>query len=319
VPNGEVLALVSLPTYNPNTLDADWEQLIEAPGNPFFNRVLQGQYQPGGMLQTPLMTAAVLTNQPFDVVTADANAPIIVDDIRLTCAVQPPESDLSFTQAYAYACPRPFALLAQQINQTTLENIISGFRLDAPPSLAGFIIEPQEETDAPAEATAEVTPETIPPSTLIENLLGQGDLTINPLGMVALTASVINAGNAPQPYALDAMQPPNGEWIEDNPKDVTTPLMTEDAARRIRELMIQNTTAGAAFMGQHENLEIGGHAARAISGEETQVWYIGFVVLDNNLGAAVAVVLEDTSDVREAVHIGGIALENAAKSLQESP
>src|SRR5690606_32312147 len=34
VPGGEVLALVSLPTYDPNTLDADWETLTVDPNNP---------------------------------------------------------------------------------------------------------------------------------------------------------------------------------------------------------------------------------------------------------------------------------------------
>ncbi|HEX2905501.1 MAG TPA: hypothetical protein VHO69_01475 [Phototrophicaceae bacterium] len=36
VPDGEVLTLVSRPTFDPNTLDADWEKLTQAPGNPFF-------------------------------------------------------------------------------------------------------------------------------------------------------------------------------------------------------------------------------------------------------------------------------------------
>jgi peptidoglycan glycosyltransferase len=47
-----VLALISLPTYDPNTLDAEWETLINAPGKPL-NRVVQGSYQPGSMLGLP--------------------------------------------------------------------------------------------------------------------------------------------------------------------------------------------------------------------------------------------------------------------------
>jgi peptidoglycan glycosyltransferase len=315
VPNGELLALVSMPTYDPNVLDAEWEQLIEAPGNPFFNRVLQGQYQPGGMLQTPLMTAGILTNQPFDVITADADAPITIDGITLSCPVAPPESDLTFPEAYAYACPRPFALLAQRINQTTLENILTSFRLDSPPSLTGFIFEVPE-----SEATPEPTPElevTEEPN-LIEDLLGQGSLTINPLGMVTLTAAVIHEGNAPQPYALDAIRTLEGSWQIQSPESTTAALMTADAAHRIRDLMINNTHAGTAAAAGHDNLTIGGHAALAVSGDETQAWYIGFVMLENNQGAAVAVVLEDTSDVHEAATIGGIALESAYQYLQDT-
>ncbi|MDQ7036989.1 MAG: penicillin-binding transpeptidase domain-containing protein [Anaerolineae bacterium] len=222
VPDGDVLALVSLPTYNPNALDDEWDDLIEAPGNPFFNRVLQGQYQPGGMLQTPLMTAAILTNQTFDVITADADAPITVADVTLTCAVEPPESDLTFTQAYAYACPRPFALLAQQINQTTLENILVNFRLSSPPSLTGFIIEnPEEDPEFVSEVTSEA--DIVEESNLIADLLGQGDLTINPLRIATLVAAVINEGNAPQPHALDAIR--STRWQIGRTKIVSKPQL----------------------------------------------------------------------------------------------
>lgn len=315
VPDGDVLALVSLPTYNPNVLDDEWEDLIEASGNPFFNRVLQGQYQPGGMLQTPLMTAAILTNQAFDVVTADADAPITVADVTLTCAVEPPESDLTFVQAYAYACPRPFALLAQLINQTTLENIMANFRLSSPPSLTGFIIEePESEILAESTSDADIAEE----STLIEDLLGQGNLTINPLGIATLTAAVINEGNAPQPHALDAIRQPDGSWQVQSHVQATTALMTADAARHIRDLMINNSMAGVAAAAQRDGLNIGGHAAIAISGNEIQTWYTGFVLLDDNRGAVVVVVLEDTDDVNAAATIGGIALETAYVNLLNS-
>src|SRR5689334_16025267 len=66
IPTGQVLAMVSLPTYDPNTLDANWEALSKAPGKPFFNRALQGAYQPGIALETPLMAAALLANYPLD-------------------------------------------------------------------------------------------------------------------------------------------------------------------------------------------------------------------------------------------------------------
>ena len=36
--SGEILALASLPSYDPNTLDTDWENLVADAGKPFFNR-----------------------------------------------------------------------------------------------------------------------------------------------------------------------------------------------------------------------------------------------------------------------------------------
>ncbi len=47
---GEVLALVSAPSFDPNRLDEDWEQLRDDRNAPLINRVTQGLYQPGSLL-----------------------------------------------------------------------------------------------------------------------------------------------------------------------------------------------------------------------------------------------------------------------------
>lgn len=310
VPDGKVLGLVSLPTYDPNTLDEDWEILVDAEDNPFFNRALQGQYQPGGMLQTPLMVAGILTQQPFDIVTADANRPIIVEDTQLRCAVEPQTPDLTYTQAYAYGCPFPFSLLAQDVTTSSLQNIFDAFRLSSPPRLSGFV----SEVNPPLEITPEVTPE----FSLVQDIIGQGNLTINPLGMASLVSAVINNGNAPQPYALQAYHLPDETWQENSVDGASIPLLTANSARRLRELMINNIQVGASVPAGRPNLTIGGHTALAISGDETQTWFIGFVLLEDNRGAVIAMVVEDTDDAPEIAHIAGEILESAANSLRES-
>lgn len=312
VPDGGILALLSQPTYNPNTLNEQWDTLIDAPGNLFFNRVLQGRYQPGGMLQTPLMATALLTRQPLDEVSPDADAPLTVDDITLSCVLSPPQSALTLPQAYAYGCPRPFAQLIETVDDEQIRNILEAFRLQNPPTLDGFTndVPPDEATP---DLTAETTPE--PTTTLYEDLLGQGDLSVNPLGMAALAAALINEGNAPMPYERLSVQPPDGAWQSIAPTSQTMPMMTDAIARRLRELMMQNVAMGVAAPAAQDGLTIGGHAALAYSGEETQAWFIGFVQLEGTRGASVAIVLEDTDDPQLAASIGGMALAAAHESL----
>jgi penicillin-binding protein 2 len=62
--NGEVLAFVSVPSYDANLFvngisRADYKALLEAPGRPLFNRALQGGYEPGSTLK-PFMALAGL-------------------------------------------------------------------------------------------------------------------------------------------------------------------------------------------------------------------------------------------------------------------
>jgi cell division protein FtsI/penicillin-binding protein 2 len=48
---GEVLAMVSAPTFDANKLDAAWDALRTDPNAPLINRTTQGLYQPGMMLR----------------------------------------------------------------------------------------------------------------------------------------------------------------------------------------------------------------------------------------------------------------------------
>jgi len=48
--SGEVLALASAPSFDPNQLEQDWDALRADPGAPLVNRATQGLYQPGPLL-----------------------------------------------------------------------------------------------------------------------------------------------------------------------------------------------------------------------------------------------------------------------------
>lgn len=62
--SGEVLAMVSLPGFDPNPFvggigRAAYAQLLESPDRPLFNRVVQGGYEPGSTLKPMLVVAAL--------------------------------------------------------------------------------------------------------------------------------------------------------------------------------------------------------------------------------------------------------------------
>ena len=56
---GAILALVSSPRYDPNTLDADWKALNADPARPLVDRALQGLYPPGSSFKPVVAGAAI--------------------------------------------------------------------------------------------------------------------------------------------------------------------------------------------------------------------------------------------------------------------
>ena len=58
--NGEILAISSHPTYDPNRLTEQWDSLVQDPRAPLLNRVTQGDYPTGGLADFPFVQAASL-------------------------------------------------------------------------------------------------------------------------------------------------------------------------------------------------------------------------------------------------------------------
>jgi penicillin-binding protein 2 len=68
--NGEVLAMVSRPAFDPNVFNAriraeDWKGLTGDPNNPLLNRAIQAQFAPGSTFK-PIMTLAALETGTID-------------------------------------------------------------------------------------------------------------------------------------------------------------------------------------------------------------------------------------------------------------
>jgi penicillin-binding protein 2 len=68
--NGEVLAMVSRPTFDPNLFTAriraeDWKGLTSDPNNPLLNRAIQAQFAPGSTFK-PIVTMAALETHTID-------------------------------------------------------------------------------------------------------------------------------------------------------------------------------------------------------------------------------------------------------------
>lgn len=315
VPDGKILAMVSLPTYNPNELDLNWDELIAASGKPFFNRVLQGTYQPGGAVQIPILAAASMRGIPRDAFIAGAGLPVQVDNLTLSCVAVPPEVDLTIQQALAYGCPNAFLILAQELGERAMGSLFSTLQLNTPLSLTG---QPIRASTPATIATETAVPEATSEAVVVDytkRYLGQGEETINPLRMALLSASLINGGSVPEPSILLARRDPGSEWVYVTDLPATIPLLTNEAARRMRDALVQNVGEGPTQAAQRDGLTIGGHSALAYSGEETQAWFVGFVSLANNQGAAVVIILENSADAPLAARIGGDGLEAAASIL----
>ncbi len=310
VPDGGVLALLSLPAYDPNTLDDTWERLRDDPTQPIFNRALQGQYQPGGVLQTALLTAAYLEAYPMAEPLPGASAEVVLNGLTLRCAARPPADRLLLSEAYGFGCPAPFAKMIESVGSPRIETVFELFAFDSVPMLEAGYVSPDNAVFNPESALGENTA----PLTLAD-ALGQGRITVTPLQMAAFTGAMINSGNAPTPYTLLARREPGqANWTPLYAAQSGLPITTTAVSQQVQAAMREATISGAAYPAASQNASIAGHVALAYSGDSTLTWFTGLTITGPGEGVSIAVVIEDSSDVRRAAQIGGDVLLAAYNS-----
>jgi peptidoglycan glycosyltransferase len=283
LPDAAIRVMVSLPGYDPNLLDEQFDALALAEQAPLLNRVTQGQYQPGMLLQ-PFLFAAALDEGLFRL-----NDPVntLTETVRVAnqtsgCEV-PATAEPTFRTALQYACPAPTQELRGSWNATALDSIFAAFGLKTPPLLP-------INTD-------------VPPSEPVQNiplaLIGQENLTVTPLQIALAYAALANRGEPYQPQLVSAVQMESGEWqaYMTRPRQPLTPAVSSAAATSVlQSLTIEQGVAGQSYV--------------VFSGPQgsQDSWYVGMTPIANPR-YVVVVLLEGESEASAAAAVGQSLLQ----------
>ncbi len=286
----------SAPTFDANLLDDTWDDLNDDPDAPLVNRVTQGLYQPGTILQSALLGGAINTRLADPQDAWSGALAVQVNDGSLPCIQDGPTID-TLAKAYLWACPGPFQSL--DITTPALSDMLADF---------GLVDAPQFELPAEAVEPADFDP------TL--TLVGQSDLTVSPLQMVMVASAFANHGQMPALRLVNATRSPGGEWEPTAAAGNPRGTISRDSAEVMANLMKRAVSQGGANAAQLPGQEVYGHAGIALSGPEGSLnaWFIGFVPRPDGGSIAVAVLIEDADQPDVAAAIGGQVLQAALGS-----
>jgi len=295
--SGEILALASSPTFDPQDLDETWEELAQDPAAPLVNRATQGLYQPGVALQTIVVAEALnegLTT--LSAPTVNATATIPVNGTLLGCN-EPDLEPRTLAQAYGGACPAPFADLGEQLGVAGLEAAIEHWALTTTPPWLEIPTEADDwaEWASQNRATLSNTP------ALRSEAIGQGQLTVSPLQMALATSTLANRGKMTAPRLALGVEDVEGDWQESPSTGKPRVVITPDVARQLL----------AAW--QHHGDNVAAHWGAAVAGKDQppHAWFLGIAPADAPR-YVVAVLLEHQADPRLAVEVGSSLLEAAS-------
>ena len=304
-PSGNVLALASQPDYDPNLLDTQWETLSRDPAAPLLNRATQGLYQPGSILESILLSAALDSNLDLEEIAWGENLSVLVDGNTLRCAEDSLDPIQTVFEAFKWGCPLPFQALGEALGARRVDGILQSFGLLDRPAFA-----------LPTEAAVLNTPPA--QDALALTSIGQSMLTVSPLQMAQVAAGFANHGEIPALRLVEETRTANGEWQAVYLDGLPRGTVSRTTADAIRVFMGDAVSSGAASEAALPNTKVYGHTGLALSGPlgAFNAWFIGFAYLPNGNAVVVTVLIEDESEVSEAARIGGETLRLALEFMR---
>lgn len=275
VPEGEILALVSLPGFDPGDLDGSWPELRADPDHPLFPRATQGLYPPGSAFKVVVMAAALEAGMEPGPGGWGLPAPSRLQE------------------ALAASNNEVFGRLGLKLGPV-LPEVARRLGLGGAPTL-----------EVPA-AAGRVPEGPLDRATAGLLGIGQGPLAVTPLQMAILAAVVATGGRSVTPRLVrwieGASQPPPAR--EQRLLDARVAQAVADGMRRVVEEGTGRAARGSpAVAGKTGTAEVAGGAPHA--------WFIGFAPADRPRVAAAVVVEHGGSGGQVAAPIAARILRAA--------
>jgi penicillin-binding protein 2 len=227
--NGEILALVSSPSFNSNLFARrlavdEWQALLDAPNNPLQDRALQNAYSPGSTFKIIMATAGLSEHviSEHDSVFCPGSTVIYGHPFR--CWRKEGHGTVDVHEALAHSCDVFFYHLGQKLG---IERIAKYARLFGLGSPTGIDLQGEKRGLVPDPAWS-LKYRKIPwyPGETISVSIGQGPVLLTPLQMAMMTAIVANGGRRVVPHLIkDDPDLPEAERVPLDPKAL-------DAVRR---------------------------------------------------------------------------------------
>ena len=319
---GRILAMASLPTFDPNKLAShdfasvktDYDRLQADPSQPLLNRGIQLSLPPGSTFKLVTASAAIEsgkynydsevpggTTYQLPQTTGSSGE---IDNEGRDCGTD----KIPFSQAMENSCNTTFAQLGVELGADALldQSEAYGFNdhyLDdiGPQTISNF---PDDANEPQAGQSA----------------IGQYEVRATPLQMAMVAAGIANQGVVMKPYIVESIQSPELETLKQTEPEEYNQAISPETADQVTQLMVDTVNSGTASPGAIPGVQVAGKTGTAQSGIPSvppYAWYVSFAPAQDP-EVAVAVVIQQAEGIDRGEIAGGTYGGPIAKAVMEA-
>lgn len=294
---GKILAMVSKPDYDPNTIAEDWERLTadEEGEARLLNRATQGLYAPGSTFKI-LTLLEYLREHPDDweEFHFDCDGLYENGEYTIQCYHGEAHGSQDLMQAFANSCNGAFAQIGLELDKrkfrTLTEEMLYNQELPLSLSYSRSSFSMTEDGD---------TWETL------QTAIGQGKTQVTPIHQLLITAAIANGGTLMKPYFVDHVENAGGQEVKKFMPSSWGKLISAEEAASLTQFMSRVVTEGTGSALRTDAYTAAGKTGSAEfeTGRETHAWFTGFAPAEDPQIAVTVIVEEGGSGGKAAAPI----------------
>ena len=268
---GRILAMVSKPDYNPNTLAAEWDDIInDESSSVLLNRATQGLYPPGSVYKIITSLSYLRHHGNVDAFTHECHGELTLSDHTIHCYAGSVHGVEDFRKAFSSSCNTAFAQIGVELGAEALKETSNDLLFNS--KLPVDLIYNKSRFNLSSEAGN---------ATIMQTAFGQGDTLVSPMHMALLTCAIANEGVLMDTYMIDHIENNNGDVVSTTKPRAYKTLLTEDEASLLKDMMTQVVESGTASSLNGNEYTAAGKTGSAEFYKEdgsmgTHSWFVGF-------------------------------------------
>ncbi len=281
--NGDILALVSRPNFDPENISVQ----LKGGSSPLLNRAVCS-YQPGSIFKTVVAAGVLEEGLAGMFQTFNCSGGVEVSELFVPCSHLHPEDELTMVEAYAYSCNTVFINLALKLGGEKLYYYARQFGLGEP---TGIQLDGQEGYFPSAEKMEN-------PRYMANTAIGQGEVLVTPLQVARMMAIIAGGGRDIRPRLVLALTDCLGRQVRSYGSWKGRRVISKSTANKLSYMMQAVSALGTGRSANITDQPSGVKTGTAQSGryeadrEILNRWIAGFYPLDNP--RAVIVVFADS-------------------------
>jgi penicillin-binding protein A len=316
---GRILAMVTKPTYDPNTLvvhdsaqvQATYDGLLADPSDPLFNRATGGDMNPPGSTFKLVVTAAALESGRYTpestfpnpaTLTLPGTDTVVRNSGGGTCGGG---DVVTLATALRLSCNIPMAELGMELGDAAIREQAEKF---------GF----NHEFEIPTATEPSVYPRGLDEPQTALTAFGQGDVRATPLQMAMVSAAIGNGGIVMEPDLVDSITAPDFSPLQEFEAVEYGRAISQETADTMVQMMTNGVENGAASNARIDGVSVAGKTGTAENGESDPytLWFTGFAPADDPQ-YAITVLVEDGGGLGQEGY-GNLIAAPIAKQVLEA-